>query len=328
MEKFLNMLFNMPIEFQIGSAVALVFFVLSWLLLLLRRDNVMISALFISFLICVAFCRLPMVPLWGHIFGTFIVYGLTFTCQVILPVAKIKRQKEQKLYSSDYESVAVDPFEFTWLNLDYYDTKQRELESFGFKKVGDYESLPYTKADPDARFFTRKFDNIHYDIVAEVSQVRTVKPKNVVERMVSFRVVAFTTEFSDGTFLSTSNVLGINRLNNVEGIVLRKFSPNTPLEILLDTHEKEIEKICEIKNLKIVLHRNAEELYATGKRRFLLLCKDHQKKYGFTPEGNTQHFTATQNINNDSATEICLSEYNKQARKIEQEQRKNKNVSI
>jgi hypothetical protein len=271
-----------------------------------------------------------MVPLWGHILGTFIVYGLIFTCQVILhdkPVVRQKRQKERELYSSNYETVTVDPFEFTWLNLDYYDTKQHELESLGFKKIGDYESLPHTKVFPEARFFIRIFNNIHCDIKVDVSQIHAVKPKNVFERIITLRIVEFVTEFSDGTFLNTNNALD-TLTYDVEGIVFRKFPPNTPIETLLDTHEEEIEKICETKNLKVILHRNAEELEAAGEREFILLCKDRQKKYEFTPEENTQHFTATQNINNDSATEICLSEYNKQARKIEREQRKNKNVSI
>ncbi|MDR1140943.1 MAG: hypothetical protein LBL62_04565 [Planctomycetaceae bacterium] len=322
----------MPFEFQIGSAIVLtlIFLVLSWLLLLYRRVDEMILTLFTSFLICVAFCRLPMVPLWGHILGTFIVYGLIFTCQVILhdkPVVRQKRQKERELYSSNYETVTVDPFEFTWLNLDYYDTKQHELESLGFKKIGDYESLPHTKVFPEARFFIRIFNNIHCDIKVDVSQIHAVKPKNVFERIITLRIVEFVTEFSDGTFLNTNNALD-TLTYDVEGIVFRKFPPNTPIETLLDTHEEEIEKICETKNLKVILHRNAEELEAAGEREFILLCKDRQKKYEFTPEENTQHFTATQNINNDSATEICLSEYNKQARKIEREQRKNKNVSI
>jgi hypothetical protein len=320
MENFLNILFNMPFDFQIGSAVALIFLVLSWLLLLLHRITEMLYALAISWVACVAFCRLPMVPDWGHFGGTFVVYSLIFTYQAFLVLHDIdpfmikrQRQKDRELYSSDYEAVAVDPSEFTWLNLDYYDTKQCELASLGFQKIGDYECLPYTKSYPETRFFTRKFNNIHYDVMADVSQICAVKPKNVFEGILNHQIVTFITEFSDGTFLNTSNILGINPLQDVEGIVLRKFPPDISLKTLLDTHEEEVEKICEIKNLMVGLHRNVEELQAAGKREFILFCKNYQKKYGFTLEENTQYFTTAQKINNDYPTETCLPEYNKQA---------------
>jgi hypothetical protein len=252
------------------------------LLLLLRRVDEMIIALFISFLACVIFCRLSMVPWWGYILGTLLVYGLIFTCQVVLhdkAWTRRQRQKEQKLYSSDYEVVTVDPQAFTWLDLDYYDTKQRELESLGFEKIRDHESLSHTRAFPEIRFFSRTFNNVHYEISAEVLQVRIIKPKNVFEKMVDIRLVIFGTEFSDGTFLETTNGLDVNPVQDCEGIIIQQFPPNTSLETLLDIHENKVERICETKYLEVILHRNAEEVYAAGKREFLLLCKDRQKKY-------------------------------------------------
>jgi hypothetical protein len=299
------------------------------LLLLLRRVDEMIIALFISFLACVIFCRLSMVPWWGHFLVTFLVYGLIlifqsdqFTKATVRAEIRERLKREWKFYLSDFESVTANPIEFTWLDLNYYDSVQRELESFGFKKIGDYENLSHTRAFPELRYFSRLFNNTHYDIIVEVGQNRYVKPKRECEKKSDLRTVCFATEFSDGMFLETSNGLGVNAFQEVEGLIIRKFSPSTPLKTLIDTHREEIKKICETKNVNIILIRNAEELYASEKREFLLLCKDRRKKCGFTPNEAAQFFTQIPDINDDTLRPIYVSEYNKQVQKNIQNQRK------
>ncbi|MDR2706730.1 MAG: hypothetical protein LBC02_13195 [Planctomycetaceae bacterium] len=318
--------FDMTIEFQVGTTVALCFLFFSLLLLWFKRGIAMQFTLLISFLSCLIFCRLPMVNWVGHGLLTMFVYFWIWDFllkRFIKASAKEQLEKEWKLYSSDYETAPADPFEFMWLDLDYYDTKQRELESLGFQKVHDIELLPQTRAFPETRTFSRSFINIEQDIGADIIQIRMVKPKNMLERSVDVRMIIFATEFSDGTFLETHNTKGVNPITEVEGIVLQMFEPNTPLEDLLDAHEEKIETICETKNVEVILHRTVQELSAAGEREFLLFRKDRQKKGGFTEAENARsmHIFGNQN-SDDAATQAYLSEYAKQARKIARKQRK------
>jgi Ca2+/Na+ antiporter len=324
MEKIFNMLFAMPFEFQIGLMVALIFLIFSQVLQLFQRDNAMMLVLFISFFAFVIFCRLPMVPWWGHILGTFFMYSLILIFQLVQSMKATVREhlkKEWKLFSSDYEVVTADLSEFTRLDLNYYKSTQRELESLGFKKIRDYESLPYTKAFPELRTFTRSFNNIDCDICGDVVQNFYVKPKKLIESIFDLRLVRFTTEFSDGTFLETTNGLGVNPIQDVEGFTIQQFLPDISLETLLNTHEEELENICETKKVDAVLHRTVEEVHATKKRKFLLLCKDRLKKRGLTTEECVQFIKATSHHKNSGAIMSYVSEYNKQVRKIARKQR-------
>jgi hypothetical protein len=150
--------------------------------------------------------------------------------------------KERILYASDNETVLADPFEFTWLDLDYYDAKQRELESFGFQKIRDVEFLLETYVFPETRTFYRSFINTEQDIIAGISHLRMVKPKNTLERMIDIRIVTFVSEFSDGTFLNTNNnAKGVNPNMEINSVIMHTFESDTPLEELLEAHKKKME---------------------------------------------------------------------------------------
>jgi hypothetical protein len=322
----MEVFFDMPKEFQVGTTVALSFFVFSLLLLWFKRGIAMQFTLLISFLSCLIFCRLPMIGWVGHSLLTVFVYSFIWTFllkQYIKALAKEQLEKEWKLYSSDYETALADPLEFTWLDLNFYDTKQRELESLGFQKVHDYEFISQTRAFPETRTFTRSFINTEQDIGADIVQIRMVKPKNMLERSVDIRTISFSSEFSDGTFLETHNTKGVNPIVEVDGIIFQMFEPNTPLEDLLDAHEEKIETICETKNVDVILFRTVQELSAAGEREFLLFRKDRQKKGAFVETENTQNVSLFVKKDSDEAgVKAFLSEYAKQARKIARKQRK------
>jgi hypothetical protein len=235
-------------------------------------------------------------------------------------LAKEQLEKEWKFYSSDYESVPANPLEFTWLDLNYYDTKQRELESLGFQKIKDSEFLPQTKFFPETRTFKRGFINMEQDIGATITHIRVVKPKNVLERSIDNRIVAFSSEFSDGTFLATNNARGVTPIVEIGGIEMLMFEPTISLEKLLDAHEEKIEAICETKKVEVVIHRNVSELLAASEREFLLFRKDRQEKDGFTESENARIVSYLSGKNNDAGTKAYLSEYTRQSRKRRKKQ--------
>jgi hypothetical protein len=318
----MNTFFDMPVDFQIGAIIAFVFLIFSLLLLLCKRGIMMQFTLLISFLSCSIYCHLPMVNWVGHRLGTMFVYFLAWMFlikQFTKALAKEQLEKERKLYSSDFECVSADPLEFTWLDLNYYNTKQRELESLGFQKIGDFELLPQTRAFPETRTFSRKFINTEQDIEAAITHSRVVKPKNVFERSLDARIVEFSSEFSDGMFLETNNARGVSPIVEFGGIEMLMFEPTISLEKLLDVHEEKIEAICETKKVDVVVFRNASEQLAAAKREFLLICKDRQKKGGFTESENAR-IASYLKLNNDAGVKAYLSEYTRQARKRRKKQ--------
>ena len=156
--------------------------------------------------------------------------------QVISQHSKVQLDMEWAVFSADYETATVSPADFPWLAESYYDSVQQELEALGFSKVRDAEHLPNSRVSPETRNFCRVLINVERNIGVAINQVRVVKPQNDEQRNVDVRCVEFTSEFSDGTFLITANTLGINNLENVEGIMVLNLLPDTPLNEVLDTH--------------------------------------------------------------------------------------------
>jgi hypothetical protein len=323
----MNWFFNMPIEFQIGSIVAVAFLVFSLLSSLFRRRIATYITLLISFLSCVIHCHLPTMDFGTHIAITLIAYGFIWFLirQFIKVMVKAQLEAEWKLYSSDFECVSADPSEFTWLDLDYYDTTQRELESLGFQKVGDYELLPQTRAFPETRTFSRQFINEEQDIGASIINMRVVKPKNLFERSINRRIVEFSSEFSDGTILDTNNTRGVNPIVEIDGIELVMFESTISLEKLLDAHEERMEAICETKEVDVVVFRNASEMLAANEREFLLFRKDRKEKGGFTESEIAENVRLASSYlisdkDDEEGIKIYLAEYNRQARKRRKKQ--------
>jgi hypothetical protein len=245
---------------------------------------------------------------------TLIVYVVVWFFESDYYVKLMVRQqlaKEWKLYSSNYETASVKAEEFTWLDLNYYDAKQAELESLGFKKIDDIESLHQSNAFPETRTFCRTLIDSGQAIVAEIEQMRFVEPKSESEKLFDLRSVYLGSEFSDGSFLVTNNALGINPIQDVDGIVVVQLPPDTSVEKLLDAHEDKIESICESNGVDVVLYRDVDEMTAGGERKFWVFKRDRQKKGGFTEDESTRLFAD----NDDETSKIYREEYARQAGK-------------
>ncbi|MDR1485692.1 MAG: hypothetical protein LBT09_12835 [Planctomycetaceae bacterium] len=323
--------FNIQVDFQTGLIISLAFFVFSLLLLWFNRGIAMQCALLVSFLAYLSLCIPVDKDTATHVSVTVFVYFMIWVFMVnryIKALVKKQLEREWEFYSSDYETTLADPFEFTWLDLDYYDTKQHQLELLGFRKVHDIELLHQTRVFPETRTFTRELINADRDIGTDVIHLRFVKPKNRYERNFDIRYIIFVTEFSDGTFLETNNTKGVNPILEIDGITIQMFEPNTPLEKLLNAHNDTIESICEMRNVVTVFHQTDQELFEFAKRGFALFCKDRQKKGGLltkTKDAQNTIILTNGNDENNAGVEMFLSEYVKQTQKITQKQQEKQN---
>ncbi len=309
-------------EFNIAAGVAAFFFLLSWYLLAIRRGLAMQASLLFSFLTCLLFCRLPTLTELTHISGTIFFYLLVWAGQVnwfVKLIAGDQLRKEWACYLAEFEAEPTDPGEFTWLDLGFYDEKQRELEALGVNKVRDYELLHFTRAFPEMRNFSRILINAERDIEVSVTQTKFVKPKTFFERHFNNYIVEFCSEFSNGSFLNTNNAQGINPLGNMEGYTFQQFPPDTPLADILEAHESEVESICERNDVTVLSHPTERDMLASGARQHLILRRDRQKKGGFT----LQEMSEITDFPADEGAKAYIAEYRKQAEKIiEQEQDK------
>ncbi|MDR0392062.1 MAG: hypothetical protein LBH59_09155 [Planctomycetaceae bacterium] len=190
----------------------------------------------------------------------------------------LQLQGELEVFS-DYEMVEVSPEDFHWLDESYYDSVQQELELLGFHKIRDEESLHLSRVFPETRHFNRFFVKEEENICASICQVRIVEPQNDEQRNIDIRCVEFTSEFSDGTFFITTNTLGVDNLENIEGIIFEKFLPNIPLKELLNYHRKSRETLQHSAN-KSEFRKNAtlDDFNEAGKRQQVFMRADRQKK--------------------------------------------------
>jgi hypothetical protein len=285
-----DLFFATPVTFQIGLIVAVSFFILAFVMMMMfprqgeslsRRGCSMILLLYFSFVAYLLCCRLPIVNFYWHCITTALFYFLLLRVMFYLSLKRLARNlaiKEKQFYNSEFEIVHAASHEFTWLNLEFYDDKQHELESFGFQKTRDFENVNLSRAYPETRSFTRSLINHEKNIIAGITQSRYVKPQDEAQENLDNRIVAFRSEFSDGTFFITNNALGILPSNEIEGIVYHQFAPNTSPEEILETHKIEVEKICKTKNVEVVVYLNTEAMDAAGKRIFLLFCKNYKTK--------------------------------------------------
>jgi hypothetical protein len=324
--------FGMAIEFWVWALVSLLFFVSSILLLRFRRGIAMQISLLISFLLYFFCCHLVVFGfVWCDLIVVF-VYVLVWKILIkkyVKALAIEQLTRELKFYSSDFEIAFVESCEFMWLNLDYYEAKQHELELLGFRKVCDFEFLPQTRAFPEMRSFVRLLINAEYNIKASIIQIRAAESKTMSVRRGEICMIDFISEFSDGVFLRTQNMKSVTPILEVNEIVIQSFESDVLLEELLYAHEKKIKSISDIKNVGVIFYRAVEEMFDSSKREFQLLCQARQRKSGLTETANEQNISNF--VNNDcedAGVRAFLKEYTKQTKKITQEQKQTPEADV
>ncbi len=191
---------------------------------------------------------------------------------------KAQLQMEWAIFSADYETILVQPDDYPWLDEGYYDSIQQKLETLGFRKVRDAELLHLSHVLPDTRYFCRTLINADRNVGASISQIRIVKPQNADQRSVDIRCVEFSSEFSDGTFLVTANMLGISVLESFDGVTFQNFPLDTPLNELLDYHKVSAQAYCASAKTEPKILATDDDLILAGERQHLLIRADREKK--------------------------------------------------
>lgn len=145
----------------------------------------------------------------------------------------------RRVYVEKHELRLVDASDFSDVNLGYYQQATAILESKDFSALGDIEDLTVSNVYPDLRTFARVFVNTSRTVVASVCDL---KLRGAVAKHSSRRRkhAEFTTEFTNGCFLTTSNAKSPMTLPSQ--IMAVTLPWDTSISTLLKTHEKRMQQ--------------------------------------------------------------------------------------
>lgn len=207
-------------------------------------------------------------------------------------------EQQKALHLGRHEFRRVSPSDFPKLDPRFYDGARDWLAGKGFEFVGDAEDLTLSAAVPSARTFTRLLVHESGTICAEAGQIVFRGFTRLKLALASFpyeiRIISFRTEFSDGSFLTTANDQGVNRLSEVRGVQRIQRDPDFPLPSLLEAHEIAISRtLARNPGLTMLAARSYEEVMESG-GRLQDLKNVHRQKVGFVTEDEICRLANTQ----------------------------------
>ena len=163
--------------------------------------------------------------------------------RVVRKAIKGIRPSLDAAYQKRHQYVEVDPTDFSFLDLRYYNETAALLEAEGFKCLGDFEDVTLTMAFPATRTFVRALVGADGSIRVGIYHFERKGLSSLLYRVVgahSAKVVDFESEFSDGRFLLTSNAALASSIAQPPDILGRYLPSSTPLIEMLNLHRQRV----------------------------------------------------------------------------------------
>jgi len=146
-------------------------------------------------------------------------------------VAREILDHQKQLFGAPQEHAAANLDDFPDLDRSFYEGAQSALESQDFAFIEDVENTTLSRALPALRTFVRTMVGDGDTIVARIFQLL---PSGRAGR--DIRTIELTTEFTDFTFLVTTNAALALDAPDIRGITIARFSPETSAVDLLGKH--------------------------------------------------------------------------------------------
>lgn len=166
-----------------------------------------------------------------------------------------KKEKAQKIlelnkaiYQPRHEYVSVREDDFSYLDLNFYRKSSEFLESKGFKFLDDFENITISSAHggPFKPAMIRCMASSDGNIMAGIYHARF---KSLWSRIHSFligfyeaKVIDLETEFTDGSFVCTSNAMSASAAELPKEINSEYLPAKTPIAIIYECHKIRIEE--------------------------------------------------------------------------------------
>jgi hypothetical protein len=246
---------------------------------------------------------------WVYIFtGIFV---LSWILQLIFSpkrAAKNIAETGEKLYSDLHQYAPVDAKQFRDLDLAFYDRTQAELEILGFRHVGDYEDVTLSRQMPSMRTFIRRMISSDGTVMAGTYHL---KYRGFMRLLALFGILPgkpfyldLETEFSNGSFLATSNTDTGANASPFPGIT-NQLHPQwmTPSDLLAD-HRKGMAAVEQQGHSAVKLATASE--YQASQDRMQELKNRHRKSQGFIDLELSK--TVARNQGNSDASDEMIAE--------------------
>lgn len=146
-------------------------------------------------------------------------------------------------YSAEHEYVEVDPDDFKYLDLKYYDKVAQKLFGCGFRFLADVEDLTLSKACPRLRAFVRSMVSHDGTIMAGIYHMKALGWWRIpvwLGLMKNTKALDLETEFTNGCFICTSNAIAASAMTLPPEIETEYFAPKMSTEELLEIHKQRV----------------------------------------------------------------------------------------
>lgn len=184
-------------------------------------------------------------------FLIFVWVGSEICRRIFTPKRAARRivANSKALYAAPHEFAEIRAADFRDLDHQFYNRAQSELEACGFRHLADIENLTGSRQMPAMRTFIRALSGDHRSTSAGIYQIkfrgfyRLLQLAGVLAQKPFF--IDLESEFSDGTFLATSNTSG-HDLSSAVPVVQRQSLPQgTPIAQLVAAHREQFARQCQ-----------------------------------------------------------------------------------
>lgn len=192
-------------------------------------------------------------------------------------------------YSSNHEYAEVDPDDFKYLDLKYYERTWEKLRDEGFRFLGDIEDVTLSQVHPRMRSFIRCLVSGDGSVMAGIYHVR---PRGWWRVLVWFgllkqtRVLDLETEFTDGCFVCTSNAEQAAMMTLPDELMPEFYGDITEPAELLEIHKRWVgEYLSQTDGVGCVIVRSLRDGLASQDRMTALKAAHRDEiKGGLLPE--------------------------------------------
>ncbi len=153
------------------------------------------------------------------------------------------------LYSTRHEFAEIRAEDFRDLDHQFYNRAEAELEALGFGHVADIEDLTVSRQFPAMRTFIRLLTGDQRSTTASIYHLkfrrfyRCLQLVGLLAQKPFF--IDLESEFSDGTFLVTSNTRGIDLSSDVPGVCRQALPQATAIAAVVAAHREAFRQMCQ-----------------------------------------------------------------------------------
>jgi hypothetical protein len=224
----------------------------------------------------------------------FLMMGLWLVVAVALGMRRPRgfggsalRARLDAVYGEPHELARVTADAFPEADLEFYDRIKRELETRGYRTIGDVEDLTMSRIYPQNRTFLRLLVDAGGMIRASAYHLH---PRGVVISLLQLvqlfprhlRVVELVSEIQ-GMFLVTSNTHGVDRLEPPPEAKVERLPLGTSLTDVVAAHEKRITALLRAHPERTpVTFETYEDIVASMARAHVAMARHRQKVGGLS----------------------------------------------